>query len=169
MPKFRHSNLERATNRTSVTSINTAIDHLSDLSLVKLRQGWKRQFGADPPAVRSREFLLRQFSWQIQTQAFGGLDAATDKKLRAIAEGFERSPTFQPKMNRVLRPGVVLTREWKGVVHKVTARAGGFEYGGRTYKSLSDVARTITGTRWSGPRFFGLELKKRKSAGGENP
>ena len=65
------------------------------------------------------------------------------------------------KSARDLSPGVVLTREWKGVIHKVTVMAGGFQHLGKRYGSLSDIARTITGTRWSGPRFFGLEQKER--------
>ena len=68
------------------------------------------------------------------------------------------APT-QPKVRRNFAPGVELTREWKGVIHKVIVTAGGFQHLGKQYRSLSDIARTITGTRWSGPRFFGLEQK----------
>ncbi len=92
-------------------------------------------------------------------EAFGGLDLPSERKLREIADTLERTGTYEPKQRRDLSPGVVVTREWNGAVHRVAVTTGGFEYDGRRFKSLSDVARTITGTRWSGPRFFGLEAE----------
>ena len=89
----------------------------------------------------------------------GGLDAVTERKLRDVATALERDGSYERKVRRELSSGVVLTREWKGVIHKVTVTADGFLHLGQRYKSLSDIARTITGTRWSGPRFFGLEQK----------
>ena len=80
----------------------------------------------------------------------GGLDAGTGRKLRDVATALERDGSYEPKVRRELSSGVVLTREWKGVIHKVTVTADGFQHRGQ---------RSITGTRWSGPRFFGLEQK----------
>lgn len=90
----------------------------------------------------------------------GGLDGATERALAKIGEALGRDGSYQPKIRNGFSPGVVLSREWKGVLHRVTAAAEGFQYLGKSYRSLSDIARTITGTRWSGPRFFGLEQKK---------
>jgi len=98
-------------------------------------------------------------AWKVQAQVRGGLDGATERKLRDIASTLERDGTYRPKRQRSLSPGVVVTREWKGVVHKVSIVAGGFEYRGQLFKSRSEIARAITGTRWSEPRFFGLEQK----------
>ena len=107
----------------------------------------------------SRDVLLRLFAWRIQAECSGGLDAVTARVLRDVATGLERNGAYEPKIRNDLSPGVVLTREWKGLTYMVTVIADGFQHGGKRYKSLSDIARTITGTRWSGPRFFGLEQK----------
>ena len=85
----------------------------------------------------------------------------TERRLGEIGKALERDGDYEPKVRRDFSPGVVLTREWKGTIHKVTVMAQGFQYLGKRYKSLSDIARTITGTRWSGPGFFGLEQKKK--------
>jgi hypothetical protein len=103
-------------------------------------------------------------AWRLQAIAFGDLDATTTRKLRDISKALERDGDYEPQVRRDLSPGVVLTREWKGVVHKVTVVAGGFQHLSQRYRTLSDIARTITGTRWSGPRFFGLEQKKSRKS-----
>lgn len=140
--------------------VESEVSRLAQLSLHHLRVAWKQHFGTDPPGMRSADFLGRTIAWRLQEEAFGGLDAVTRRALRNIADAIENDGDYEPKTRRDLSPGVVLTREWKGVVHKVTATEDGFQHQGRHYKSLSDIARTITGTRWSGPRFFGLEQKK---------
>ncbi len=139
--------------------------HLPSLALAGLRSEWKTQFGKDPPPVRSRDILRQLIAWQLQADAFGGLDTKTERHLQSIALQLERDGNYEPKIRRDLTVGIELTREWKGAVHKVTVVPDGFRYLGKNYASLSDIARTITGTRWSGPRFFGLEQKaKRKIA-----
>jgi len=120
---------------------------------------WADRFYEEPPATRSRDLFARLLAWRMQEEARGGLDAVTGRKLRDVATALERDGSYEPKVRRELSSGVVLTREWKGVIHKVTVTADGFQHRGHRYKSLSDIARTITGTRWSGPRFFGLEQK----------
>jgi len=132
---------------------------LGKLAIGDLKSAWTDRFNEDPPATRSRDLLVRLLAWQMQEEASGGLDAVTARKLRDIATALERDGSYEPKVRRDLSSGVVLTREWKGVIHKVTVTADGFQHRGQRYKSLSDIARTITGTRWSGPRFFGLEQK----------
>jgi hypothetical protein len=112
--------------------------------------------------TRSSHLLRRVLAWKIQEAASGGLDAETRRTLNSVAIALERDGKYEPQIRRGLSPGVVLTREWKGIVHKVTVTRGGFECSGQRYKSLSDIARTITGTRWSGPRFFGFEQKTRR-------
>ena len=124
-----------------------------------LKSTWTDRLNEEPPATRSRDLLMRLLAWRMQEEALGGLDAVTERKLRDIANTLERDGSYEPKVRRELSAGVVLTREWKGVVHKVTVTADGFQHLGRRSKSLSDIARMITGTRWSGPRFFGLEQK----------
>jgi hypothetical protein len=151
---FRHEQIEEE------------LKYLQTLSLGGLRANWQERFGTDPPLIRSRDILLGIVAWRIQADAYGGLDVKTQKKLDTIATSIERNGSYEPKMTRSIAPGVVLTREWRGTVHKVTVTQEGYQHLGKVYASLSDIARTITGTRWSGPRFFGLEQKSGGAKGG---
>ncbi len=153
-----------AAGRVAAGDIEKELARLSALDLDQLRREWKLKFDAVPPSVRSRDAFLRLLAWQIQIATLGGPDADTERKLRTIARALERDGDYEPKIRQDISPGVVLTREWKGVIHKVTVAASGFQHLGKRYGSLSDIARTITGTRWSGPRFFGLEQKERPSS-----
>jgi hypothetical protein len=156
------SQQHRAAGGSSTASIDAELSSLAELSIRNLKKAWTERLGFDPPRLRSRHLLLRLLAWQLQALALGGLDAITERKLRDIAAALERDGTYEPKTRLDLSPGIVLTREWKGVIHKVTVGTNGFQHLGKRYGSLSDIARTITGTRWSGPRFFGLEKKKAK-------
>jgi hypothetical protein len=129
------------------------------LPVSELRQAWRLQLGNDAPSIQSRSVLHRLLVWQLQSNAIGGVDGATERALTKIGEALERDSTYEPKIRSDLSVGVVLTREWKGVIHRATVATEGFVYLGKNYRSLSEIARTITGTRWSGPRFFGLEQK----------
>lgn len=160
MSRQQKGRQRHAASRLSTDTIEATLSSLSDLSIAELRAAWTERLGTEAPTTRSCDLLLRLLAWQIQADAVGGLDAVTEHKLRDIAKALERDRAYEPKIRRDLSPGVVLTREWKGVLHKVTVTAGGFQHQGKSYKSLSDIARRITDTRWSGPRFFGLEQKK---------
>jgi hypothetical protein len=139
------------------------ISAIADLSTDALRKSWRARFGNDPPSIRSRTILAHLLAWRIQIDAIGGLDNATTRSLTKIAEALERDGTYEPKIRKGFSAGVVLSREWKGVVHRVTVTEDGFQHLGKRHRSLSDIARNITGTHWSGPRFFGLEQKERAS------
>jgi len=134
------------------------------MSLAKLRAAWLQRLGPPEPKWKSRELTLRILAWRIQAAAFGDHTPAVKRKLTEVAAAFEADPHYQiaPLLN--LKPGIVLTREWKGVVHRVLVQHQGFEYDERQFASLTDIARAITGTHWSGPRFFGLEQRRRKSS-----
>jgi hypothetical protein len=119
---------------------------LEHLDLHRLREEWRRRYG-EPPRMRSTELLARLLAWRIQADAFGGLDAAT---VRMLTTEYVRPP------KPALAPGSRLTREWQGRVHEVDVLGSAFRYEGRDYRSLSQIARAITGTHWSGLRFFGL-------------
>ena len=119
---------------------------LETLDLRGLRDEWRRRYG-DPPKMRSRELLARLLAWRIQADAFGGLDATTIRLLKS-----DNLPPPRPS----LTPGTRLTRDWQGRRHDVDVLEEGFRYAGAEYRSLSQVARVITGTRWNGLRFFGL-------------
>jgi hypothetical protein len=140
---------------------------LDALTLAQLREVWKVRFGTEAPPVRSRDILLHLLGWRIQAEAFGGLDAKTERKLREIGEAVERDANYDAHVRAPLSPGVILTREWRGRTHRVAVTTTGFRHEDRDYGSLSDAARAITGTRWSGPRFFGLDQRKRNRTSGE--
>ena len=118
---------------------------LSRLDLEGLREAWGARLGP-PPQLRSSDLLRRLLAWKIQAAALGGLDVESRRMLRQ--SGVPRGPG--------LCVGARLTREWKNERHEVEVIEGGFRYAGETYDSLSEIARAITGTRWNGPRFFGL-------------
>lgn len=120
---------------------------LEPLSLAELRAEWAKHYGS-VPALRSPDLLRLILAWRLQAKAQGGLDRATRRKLqrngRVIAEGLD------------LGVGTKLKREWQGQVEEVLIERHGFSWKGTLYPSLSAVAQAITGTRWNGPRFFGL-------------
>lgn len=123
----------------------------------ELRRLWKEAYGRLTPPHMSRGLLLLSLAYRIQERAFGGLSETIGKKLLKIAADLERDPNcLEPKGLRI-KPGTRLFKEWKGEVHEVTVQSEGFTYRDKRYRSLSEIARLITGTRWSGPLFFGLK------------
>ena len=123
----------------------------------ELKQLWRELYDREPPSY-SKPFLVKRLAYRIQELAYGGLSTRAEAKLRElIAEEEARLNGKLPKRSRD-RPivGTRLIREWQGVEHTATVLDDGFEYQGRRYKSLSAVARAITGTRWNGPAFFAL-------------
>lgn len=131
----------------SAEAITNEVRALARLDLESLRGEWRMRFGA-PPTLRSPALLRQMLAWRIQAAAFGGLDAETRRRLRQSSPVKAVTPTPTP--------GTRISREWKGMMHEVSVLPEGYFYNGRQYKSLSEVARTITGARWNGPRFFGL-------------
>ena len=118
---------------------------LATMSLAELRTEWQRRYGP-PPRHRSAELLRRVLAWRIQSNIHGGLDAPTRRMLEKE----------QADVTVAATPGMRLAREWAGRRHEVVVVESGVVYEERTFGSLSEVARHITGQRWNGPRFFGL-------------
>lgn len=139
---------------------------LADLprrSLAELRGLWEERFGAPPP-LRSRDLLCRALAERLQEVALGG-DPSLEQLLRA--ELARLRPGKKPKLPRLrYRPGSVLEKEWQGARHHIEVLANGYRWRGNTYRSLSAIARAITGVRWNGPRFFGLRDSGSPSARG---
>jgi Protein of unknown function (DUF2924) len=128
---------------------------LSTLSLGDLRLEWRRLYRADPPRL-SRDIMIRAIAYRLQEVAHGGLSKAASRRLATMATAFESSGTIVATEAPRIKSGSRLVREWHGRTHVVTVSDNGFEFEGATYKSLTKIARDITGARWSGPRFFGL-------------
>ena len=124
---------------------NLSLDGVMEKDRAALYQYWVDMFGSVPNRTLRTEFLRQAVSWQVQARIYGGLDAASRKALKfGISE-------------KGMSVGTKLIREWQGVRHQVTILANGFEYAGAKYRSLSAIARKITGTSWNGLVFFGVK------------
>jgi Protein of unknown function (DUF2924) len=128
---------------------------LAELSLADLRLEWRRLFRADPPRL-SRDIMMRAIAYRLQEIAHGGASRATQRRLMTLADEFETGGTIAPPPGPKIKPGSRLVREWHGRTHTVCVTDDGFEFQGKAYRSLTKIARDITGAQWSGPRFFGL-------------
>ena len=133
---------------------------LPKLSHAELNALWREHFGVEPPAYR-RGFLIRGLAHRLQELTYRPLAPTYQARLDAMIEGMEKPnrtgrPGRRPRHDIDLLEGTRLLREWRGVTHEVTVIEGGYEHQGKGYRSLSAVARTITGVCWSGPLFFGL-------------
>ena len=135
-------------------AVEAEIDLIRSLGLDALRARWRATFGRTPPAGLTKDIIGRMLAWQIQEQAFGGLDRTTVKLLEGLAKG-DKS---ELEGKRHLKSGTLLIREYRGERHTVTVVPDGFLWQGTTYGSLSTIAHQITGTKWNGPRFFGLRM-----------
>jgi Protein of unknown function (DUF2924) len=135
--------------RIDPAAIEAAIARIRSLAIDALRRRWRAVFGRTPPASLSKDLLGRMIAWRMQEQAFGGLD----RESLTFLDGLAR-PGGSPR--RQLKPGTVLVRDYQGQRHTVTVAPDGFDWQGTSYPSLSAIARAITGTAWSGPRFFAL-------------
>jgi len=122
------------------------IADLGKLPRSKLREVWQNELNENPPACFGRELLALGIAYARQERRYGGFRKTSVRELDRL---FGTSPP-------VGRPGTILVREWQGITHRVTVVADGFIWNGNTHSSLSGIARAITGTKWNGPRFFGL-------------
>src|ERR1039458_4016731 len=138
-------------------SLTSEIAGLSKLGIDELRERWKAMFGKAPSRDISRSFLTRAIAYRLQEKAFGGLKPSTQRLLAEFVSDGANGSALAASPSRIVQPGAVLVREWRGISHQVSVLEKGFRFRGNRYRSLSEVAREITGTRWSGPLFFGLK------------
>ena len=138
---------------------------LKAMSVNELKTEWQAMFDAPAPN-NSRTVLESRLAYRIQELTYGGPDKQTRRLLDLLADEVEGTLTRKTQIADPRNPvvGTKLIREWDGIAHTVTVLKEGFEWGGQRYKSLSAVARAITGTRWNGYRFFGLRERKRGEA-----
>jgi hypothetical protein len=136
-------------------SIAARVAALPKTPTPELKLMWRELYDREPPGF-SRNYLISRLSYRLQELHFGGLKPATRAKLDALADALDPQAARKRVVNGPV-VGTQLIREWRGVEHKVTVLADGFEWEGRRYRSVSAVARAITGTRWNGLTFFGVK------------
>jgi hypothetical protein len=139
--------------------VEAELELLPSKPIVELRARWRALFKSEPPKAFGPDLLRRSIAYRIQEVAYGGLDRATARLLQQLKAQMRKTPG-KIVLPRRIKSGAVLVRKWKGHSHRVTVLEEGFAYEGQTYDSLSVIARLITGTRWNGPRFFGLRGDK---------
>jgi len=144
-----------------------AIARLSELSAWDLCVEWRRHHRMSPPMRISRDLLIRGVAYKLQERAHGGLSKPLLRKLADIASGGDTQIDVEQRPALVVKTGTRLVREWHGETHTVHVHDGSFEWRGQHYRSLSLIAREITGAHWSGPRFFGL--RRRRAVSAEQP
>jgi len=149
-------------------SILKQINELSTLNMEELRMRWKILYSTEAPSY-NKDFLIKRLAYRIQEIYFGGLSSQTKDAMNKVLDdyGFDElatKPTKKP--DRRYKQGIPVTgtkliREWNGIRHEVIVSRNGFQYNGKIYRSLSSIAREITGTQWNGPAFFGLRSKRK--------
>lgn len=129
---------------------------LAEMDYDALRTAWRRLYLVHPPKRVARDLLLLGVAWKVQEKAHGGLGTAAKRHLADLAKTMEQNGDIARNRIAHLKPGAKLIREWRGNIHTVIVLEDGFEWQESRWRSLSVIARKITGTHWSGPRFFGL-------------
>jgi Protein of unknown function (DUF2924) len=143
--------------------IGQRLADLPKLSKTALRELWEELFNVPPPPQVRRLLMIPILAYRLQEQAFGSLRAASRGRLQQLARAFEANSDAKGSSIPSIRPGTRLVRQWGDQVHLVNVEASGYEYQGARYQSLSEIARLITGTHWSGPLFFGIRSDQTSS------
>lgn len=134
--------------------ISKQLESLGQQDRAALRALWQQLLGRSPSEELRKDIMVRVLAYKIQERAFGSARTGTRRRVRQLLDKHVQNASGMPLR---IKPGTRLIREWVGQLHNVIVAERGYEYQGRLYGSLSEIARLITGTRWSGPRFFGLK------------
>ncbi len=154
--------------KISVTrsALSCEIAALLEATSANLKERWRALYGTEAPRRISRDLLIRALAYRIQEKALGGLKPSTRRLLiKVAADASDRRP-IEVAPEPSIKPGTVLLREWHGTQHQVIVREDGIVFNGKQYKSLSQVAYRITGTKWSGPLFFGVKANRQEQTNG---
>jgi hypothetical protein len=142
---------------TAAADLTARLAALPEMAVVDLRTEWRRLYRADPPKGISRQLLELAVAWKLQERVHGGLSTAVKRRLGELAKSMDENGDLAKARAIRLKPGVRLIREWQGQTHDVLVLEDGFQWRGKRWRSLSAIAREISGAHWSGPRFFGLQ------------
>ncbi len=157
----------RRSGANSEDAVTVKLQALVEMNYDALRAEWRRLYRAPPPKRVSRDLLMLGVGWKVQERAYGGLGVATKRRLADLAKTVERNGDVTRNRVARLKPGAKLVREWCGETHTVIVLEDSFEWNDRRGRSLSVIAREITGVHWSGPRFFGLNGKTKAQPSAE--
>ncbi len=149
----------RQPSELTVDPVVEELDRLPTTPIADLRKRYRELFRTEPPGAFGPDLLRRSIAHRIQEKAYGGLSASTRRLLDQLVKASMGKPNGKLQLARRIKPGSELVRTWKGKSHRVVVTTDGFAYGGKQFASLSEIATQVTGTRWNGPRFFGLRTK----------
>jgi Protein of unknown function (DUF2924) len=151
-------------NKPANPAVEAELDRLPTTPITDLRKRYRELFRTDPPKAFGPDLLRRSIAHRIQEKAYGGLSAPTRRLLDQLVKAAMAKPSGRLELPRRIKPGSELVRMWKGKTYRVIVTANGFAYDGKTFAGLSEIASAITGTRWNGPRFFGLRSESSKDS-----
>ena len=146
-------------NHAIKPSLNQQLTALPKMERKALQALWERLLQKPPNPALRREILVPIIAYRLQEAAFGGLKGSIERQLFALAQDGPQGHKLLEGLARRHKAGTRFVREWQGKLHEVSVLTEGYEYNGHIYRSLSEIARKITGTRWSGPAFFGLKRR----------
>ena len=150
-------------NAAANPAVEAELDRLPTTPIADLRKRYQELFRTEPPKAFGPDLLRRSIAQRIQERAYGGLSRSTQRLLDQLVKAAMAKPNGRLELPRRIKPGSELVRTWKGKTHRVMVMADGFANDGKTFASLSEIASEITGTRWNGPRFFGLRSAANKA------
>ena len=150
-------------------AVEAELDPLAQMPIAQLRIRYREVFRGDPPKAFGPDLLRRSIAHRVQEKAYGGLARPVQRLLDQMVKAYVAKPVGKILLPRRIKPGSVLVRQWKRKSYRVMVQADGFAYDGRTFGNLSEIAVLITGTRWNGPRFFGLRSPTQEDGGSATP
>jgi hypothetical protein len=143
--------------------VETELDRLGSMPIATLRIRYREMFRSDPPTAFGPDLLRRSIAQRIQEKAYGGLSREAKKLLSQLVRSMASGKAGRLEVPQRIKPGSELVRVWNEQTHRVTVLAKGFAYQGEVFTSLSEIANKITGTRWNGPKFFGLRTTSKET------
>jgi Protein of unknown function (DUF2924) len=155
--------VDRGANDAADPEVEAELDQLPKMRIVDLRNRYRELFRTEPPKAFGPDLLRRSIAHRIQEKAYGGLSRQHQRLLDQLVKAAQARPNGRLKLPRRIKPGSELVRTWNRSTYRVVVMEKGFAWEGRTFSSLSEIAFAITGTKWNGPRFFGLRSSSAKS------
>ena len=148
-------------------AVEAELDRLPTTPIADLRRRYRELFRTEPPKAFGPDLLRRSIAHTIQEKAYGGLPPPIRRSLEQMVKAVSAKPNGRIELSQRIKPGSELVRTWNGKTYRVRVMADGFAYSGTTFPSLSEIAFAITGTKWNGPRFFGLRSTRQDPADGK--